>query len=371
MRVLIAAERPQDRDQCRRAALRVGLDCASADCVDLADLRFRLARDPEIHFVVVYAAPDAQAAVKAIRAATGHSPRPVFAVVGHEPEARAAVAEAGAAGVWEPGQEKDALLAAAERLRQNGLADYRRGRLVAVTAALPGVGATTVATGLAFALAPAGPTVLTELWGGVPELALDLDLTPTHPLGDMVRESHRADPSMVRNVASAVPPGVDVLAYPAETLAAEPVTVEASRDFQILLRSMYDWVIADAGGGPAPGSDHLVRHAEAVVLVTRLDPPALRLTRRYARALTDAGVDPKAILVAANRYGQSGQVAWQKAEEALNRPVAAWLADDPRAVNRALGAGQPLAAAAGRSRLNRNLGQLADELRRRLAPAAR
>lgn len=321
--------------------------------------------------MVVYTTPDARAAAQAIKAATGHTQRPVFAVAGDEPEAQTVVAEAGAAAVWTAGEEKDALLAAAQGLRESGVGDYRRGRVIAVTAAQPGVGATTIATGLAYALGPSGPTILTELWGAAPELALDLDLTPGHPLGELVGESHRADASMIRHAAARDPAGIDVLAYPVETLAAEAVTTDASRDFQVLLRSMYDWVVADAGGGHNPGSAHLIRYAETVIVLTRLDPPALRLTRRYLRSLTETGVPAERVRVVVNRYGQSGQVAWARAEDALGRPVAAWLYDDPRAVNRALGAGRPLAVTARRSRLNRGLRRLAEDLKKSAAAPAR
>jgi pilus assembly protein CpaE len=228
-----------------------------------------------------------------------------------------------------------------------------------------------VATGLAFALAKPDPVALAELGSGTPELALALDLQPKHSLAELIRESERVDVSMIRDVAVPHAAGVSVLAYTPESLAPAAVTPAVARDFQVLLRSAFAWSVADAGHGLGAGTEELLTHSDAVVVVTRLDPPALRLTRRYLATLAEHGVPVEEVAVVANRYGQPGLVPWKKAEESLQANVFAWLPDDPASVNGALLAGRPLAEAAGRSRLARELAKLATELRARLAPAAR
>src|SRR5438477_12137418 len=85
--------------------------------------------------------------------------------------------------------------------RDRGTGDYRRGPIIAGTAAQPGSGVTTVATGIAFGLAGAGSVLLAALGATTPELALDLDLTPQHSLGDLIRVSDRMDASMIRHAA--------------------------------------------------------------------------------------------------------------------------------------------------------------------------
>ncbi len=372
MRVLLAGDRAHDRDQGRRAALRVGLECAAADCVSLADLRLRLSREPAIHLVVVFLDPDPTAATRAIKAATGQTRQPVFAVTaetGTERGLQKSVAEAGASAVWPLAQVREGLLSSADELRRDGNVPDRRGRLIAVTAVQPGVGVTTVATGLAFGLVGKEPVLLAELGSGVPELALDLGLEPRHSLGDLIRECDRVDVTMLREAAAKHPAGIDVLAYAPETLSPQPITPAIVRDFQILLRSSYGWTIVDAGHTAGAGESELLLHADAIVVVTRLDPPSLRLTRRYIRALTEAGLAADDLIVVANRYGQAGQIAWQKAEEALRVPDRSWLPDDPRSVNRALTDGRPLIQAAAWSRLTREFKRLAEEVRGRLATA--
>lgn len=366
MRVLIAGDRQSDRDQSRRAALRLGLECTATDCVPLADLRLRLAREPAVHLVVVCVDPDPAQAARAIKSAAGQTRQPIFAVTTNdEASVRESIEQAGATAVWTLNNARDGLLKATEELRRNGTLNERRGRLIAVTGALPGSGVTTIATGLAFALAGKSPVALAELSPGTPELALDLELTSRHSLADLIQAGDRLDASMIREAAAHHQAGVDVLAYAPETLTPEVLTAEVARDFQILLRVLYEWVVVDAGHLRPLEQDEVVRHADLVVLVARLDPPSLRLTRRYLQALVNLGMRADQLLVVVNRYGQSGQVAWRKAEEVLKAPVASWLPDDPKAVNRALVDGQPLVQVARGSKLTRELTRLATELRNR------
>lgn len=369
MRVLLAGDRSQDRDQCRKAALRIGLDCGSADSVPLADLRMRLSREPAAHLVVVFLDPDPLAATKAIRAASEQSRQPIMAVGAVDEATHEAVLAAGATDLWAPDGLREALLRKTEELRRDGKNPGRRGRIIAVTAAQPGVGVTTTAMGVAFALAGKTPVVLAELGTTVPEIALDLDLTPKHSLAELIRANDRMDASMVRNTVVKHEAGVDVLAYIPETLVSEPLGTAAARDIQILLRNLYDWVVLDAGPRHGIENEELIRHADRVLVITRLDPASLRLTRKYASTLVSNGLPADDLTIVANRYGQPGQVPWQKAEEVLHAKVQTWLPDDPRSVNKALTAGNPLIEAARWSRLTRELSRLAGMLRSQLTPA--
>lgn len=369
MRVLIVGDRAEDRDQCRRTARGLGLDCAAADTVPLADVRLRLARAPAVHCVLVLAEPDHLAAARAIRD-TGHEYGPVVAVTaaadaGVEKLAR----DAGATDVWTITQVREGLLRAAEDARRAGSADYRRGRVIAVASAHPGAGVTTVASGLAFGLAGNGSVLLTEIGLGSPELALALDVTPPHSLVELLRRGDGMDASMIRNAAAHHPAGVDILAYLPDTLTTETLTAATARAFEILVRTGYDWVVLDTGHPQGDGTGTLLRQADVIVLVTRLDAPSLRRTRQYLRELQDSGVPAEAIEVVANRYGQNGLVPWRKAQEALKTTVNVWLPDDPKLVNQALTDGRPLIQTGPRSRLTRDLGALATTLRGRLAVA--
>ena len=260
-------------------------------------------------------------------------------------------------------------MTSSEGIRRDGRRPEHRGRVIAVTAAQSGVGVTTISSGIAFGLAGKASVILAELGSGVPELALDLNVSPKHSLSELIRASDRMDPSMVRDAAVKHEAGVDILAYMPETLAPEPIGAETARDFQILLRNIFNWVVLDAGPRHGLENEELIRHADSVVVVTRLDPASLRLTRKYVHTLVTNGVSANNLVLVANRFGQSGLVPWQKAEEVLKSKVEVWLPDDPRSVNGALTSGRPLVQAARWSKLTRELNKLATEIRTRLTAA--
>ncbi len=372
MRVLLAGERQLERDYGRRTALHLGLSCAASDCVPLRDLRVRLVRQPPGHIVVVFLDGDPATALRTLQQAAAQTHQPVYAVTAaiDDAELRAAAHEAGAAGVWPYAEFRDYLLQAIEDLRQSGRVPEQRGRIIAVTAATDGAGVTTVAANLAAALAERDEgVVLAELGTRIPELALQLDLHPQHSLAELIHASARMDASMVHKTAVRHPDGFDVLAYLPETLAAEILTPEIVRDFQVILRNVYRWAVLDAGPQHGLEAEEVLRAADLLVVVSRMDPAALRLTRKYLRTLTDNGMAADDIVMAVNRYGQPGQIPWQKAEEALQRQVTAWLPESPRAVHAAMLAGRPVTRASRWSRLSRNLHRLAAEIHRRLAVA--
>src|SRR5262249_31928911 len=143
MRVLLAGELPKDRELGRRAALRIGLDCAAADCVSLSDLRLRLAREPAAHMVVVFLDPNPDAAAQAIKWAADQTRQPIYAVTAHDDAVAGESAKAaGATDVWKLDDVREGLLTSSEGLRRDGRTPERRGRVIAVTAAQPGVGVT-------------------------------------------------------------------------------------------------------------------------------------------------------------------------------------------------------------------------------------
>jgi Flp pilus assembly CpaE family ATPase len=224
-----------------------------------------------------------------------------------------------------------------------------RGAVAAVTSAHPGAGVTTVAAGLAFALAGdgAGAVALAEPAPTVPELALSLRLAPRQSLGELIRAPDRLDEAAVRDAAVRHDAGVDVLAYPPETLRPDPLDPAAGRSLVAALRAGYDWAVLDLGAGADPGAVELMRLADVVLLVVRPDAPGMRLARAYAKRLAGE-LPPDRVKPVANRYRRAGGLAWRKVQEGLTAPIAAWLPDDPRAVRKSVNLGRPVAEVGGR-----------------------
>ena len=256
------------------------------------------------------------------------------------------------------------LLNALGKLRQTGSAPVKWGKIIAVTGALPGIGVTTVAGNVAFALAATYPdhVVLAELGGGVPELALNLDLQPPHNLAELIAGWDRIDATLMRRALVEHPAHLRVLAYPPETLQAAFLEPAAMRQMLAVLRSMFAFTIVDLGHDIDPTHVEAFHLADKVVLVVRLDVPSVRLSRQYCQQLETLGVPRDKFHVVANRYGQRQQFPWKKAQEALGLPIAEWIPDDPGRINQALNQGRPLIATASRAGITRSFADLAGRL---------
>jgi pilus assembly protein CpaE len=364
MRVVLAAESAPRLASLRQLVLAASQECAAADCVPWTDLPLRLARGG-MDLVLIVAEANLEAALPVIRHTASHSPAAILAL-GHQAEAAQILQaiRAGAREYVEIDHFREEFPEVLQRLGQAGVLQLRQGRSVAVIAANPGSGVTTVAANLAFSLGQKYPqqVVLAELGNGVPELALDLDLKPRHTVDELLRDWRRMDASMVRQTLVQHEAGVQVLAYPPEALQPLPVEGPAMKQALLLLRGLFDYTVLDLGHSLGEGSQVALNLSEAVVVVLRLDVPSLRLARRFLKQLVDHGVPAEKLRVVANRYGQSRQLAWRKAEEALGLPVLVWVPDDPASLNSALNNGQPLIQVARRAQITRRIGDLANHV---------
>ena len=368
MRVVIATDSPEARDLCRQAVLGIGLECTADDCVSLAAVPVRLAHGP-VDLLLVNLGADAGAGLEVIRLAAAQNSVAVFAIGPvDDPQRIMRALRAGAREYLDQAHPREELVAALAKLRPASVTEARQGRLIAVTSACPGTGVTTAATGLAFALAgqDGGQLVLAELGNGVPELALDLDLEPRNSMGDFIRDWQRMDTTMLRHALIEHPAGVQVLAYPPGTLAPESWQAPALRQLLLLLRKTCDVAVLDIGHAARGSYLETLLLADAIIVLTRLDVPGLRLSRQYLHELLEGRADEANIHVVANRYGQRRQLAWRSAQEALGMPLRAWLPDDAASLNEALNHGQPLIQAAPRAPLARQLKKLAAELTKKM-----
>jgi pilus assembly protein CpaE len=367
MRAIIASEFPGKASPFRPLLLGVGLECGAADCVTWTDLPLRFSQaPPDLVLIVLGPHPGAATTLVQQIATTGV---PVLAV-GPTAESQQIlqVIRAGAAGYLDESQPRDELIVALERLRRSGAVVYRRGQTIAVLAADPGSGVTTVATSVAFALAGQYPgrVALAETAPGVPHLALNLNLQPQYTVADLAGRWDHMDATMVRRALVEHPAGVQVLAYKPETLQAVPMPPPAMRQTVLLLGALFDYTVLDLGHVFDEAALEALALSGVALLVVRLDVPSLRLTRQLLRQFGTQNVPTDKLRVIANRYGQRRQVSWKKAAEVLGLPIKEWIPDDPATINQACNLGQPLISLARRAAITRTF----DTLVRRLKGAA-
>jgi pilus assembly protein CpaE len=365
MRIVVAYEEPSQRDYLRQLALSLGLECGAADCVSHGDLKVRLAREPHDLILVVIGSHVVQSLAVIQQAAT-HSKAPVLAAgPSNDPQVILQAIRGGAREYLDETNLREELNAALEKLTQGGFVQYRQGKLIAVTAALPGTGVSTIAANLAFAFADKQPrrVALAELGAGVPELALLLDVEPRHTVADLKELWDRLDSTMLMQSLVEHPAGVNVLAYKPETLYAPHLALEPLQQTFMLLKSMFEAAVLDLGHHLDGALMRSLTLCDAVLVAVRLDVPSLRLSRKVLNLLTNEhGIAAGRIHVIANRYGQRKQIAWKQAEESLGRPIFESIPDDSSTLNEAINQGTPLIRTARRASITRSFDKLAGRL---------
>jgi pilus assembly protein CpaE len=363
MRVVIATDSAGQQHELRLLALAVGLECKAEDCVGFNDMSVRVAQGADL--VLVAVGSDVDAAEAAIRYAVGHGAAPVVGVgLADDPQLVIRALRAGAREYVPLGRFRDEMPQILERLRTAGGVVHQPGKTIAVLAANAGSGVTTVAAGLAFALAAKHPgeVALAELGADVPELALDLDLEPRHSVADVIQDWERMDPTVLSQAMVEHPAGVRILAYAPEAPAAVAVPPAAMQQTVLLLRHLYEFSVLDLGHAVSETSLTALRLADTVVAVLRLDVPSLRLSRQLLRQLAERGIPESKVRAVANRYGQRHQVSAKQIEEAVGAPIRLWVPDDPGTLNQALNHGKPLIQTARHARITRRLDQLAQQV---------
>jgi pilus assembly protein CpaE len=364
MRVVVTQSHAGSPDAVRQVLLGLGLECGPADCVSYGDLPVRLSQGT-VDLVVVRVNGDLPGTTAAVRQALSQTAAPVVAV-GPVTDAQQILhlSRVGVREYLDEGRLQVDLQATLDKLRANGTVHRGQGHVLAVASATPGSGVTTVATNVAFTWAKKEPgrVALVELGREAADLALSLDLTPKHTVGAVAKNWQRMDATLLRQSMADHAGGVAVLTQGLEALAGEALEPQAVRKAIVLLRAQFTKAVLDLGHMLAEEHYEAMRLADTVAIVARLDVPALRQARALVRACTDHGVPRDRIRLVANRYGQKGQLAWKKAEEALGAAFAEYLPEDSRKFNGALNAGLPLVQASPGARVSKRFAKLAVQL---------
>ena len=214
-------------------------------------------------------------------------------------------------------------------------------RVIAVSGARGGVGASTLAVNLAAALAAQHRTVLVDL-----ELsgtaAIQLGLSPLRGLADLM--SYDTDPIDRHHVETAITPHASGL----HLLAAADSPIDPGRALVILnhLLAMYEVCIIDLGWGMGQIVRAIAPRANRVLLATDADRASVTQASRLQHLLIEAGTPAEAIsLIWINRHGTPAETALASLQAGLGRAPAAAIGPAPEAMFAALDIGQPLVLA--------------------------
>src|SRR5262249_47737484 len=123
--------------------------------------------------------------------------------------------------------------------------------------------------------------------------------------------------------------------------------------------SLFPYVVVDLDHWFQPEQVEVLRQADVILLVLRLDFLSVRNARRTLDHIERLGTAPDRSRLVVNRHGQPKEVPAAKAEEVLDMRIFHFIPDDPKAVNRANNNGVPVVLEEPRAVVSRSLTRLA------------
>lgn len=251
-----------------------------------------------------------------------------------------------------PDRDLGALAVAVQRVhdvaaRQRSLDDNagegpnpsRRARVVTVFSAKGGCGKTTLATNMAAALASSGRgnVVLVDLDLAFGDVAIALQLFPTHTISDAIAMGSSLDAPALMSMLTAHRSGLQVLVAPLEPSRAELVTTELVVRIIDLLSEQFDYVVIDT---PPALDDHVLAafdRSDLVALLATLDIPALKNLKLTLETLELIAFPKEKLAVVLNRADSKVGLALNEVEKTLKAPIAVQIPssrDVPASTNR-------------------------------------
>ena len=359
MRTYIVSDSEAFTAKIREVLLREGWDCPAAHVlsVDLAVQHLRKAR---VDMVLAALEPDHERALPVLRQLRGAVSGRLLAIGPAESKLILRALREGADLYLDQAELEPELLAAFARFPVEAGSQAEPGRLISLLAASGGSGSSTLAVNVAAVLAKQHQTCALldlKLHGG--DLATLLDLKPTHTLADLCQNAARIDRVMLERSLVRHESGIHLLAPPHNFADKDIVEPEAVRQVLTLARAGFPYVLVDHDRSFREEQLHVLRQADVILLVLRLDIPSLMNVRWTLEHLERLGIDKHHVRVVANRYGQPKELPANKAEKALGSKFFHYIPDDPRTINQAVNSGIPAILDAPSAQVSRSIMQLA------------
>ena len=270
--------------------------------------------------------------------------------------------------------EREDLISALEkvvRLRRGAPAARQPGHITSVFSTKGGLGVTTMATNLAVCLAERaqGSTILVDLDTRQSDVTTFLNLQPSYSILDALENLERLDESFLRGLVTKHSSGLAILPGPSRMernrLAAEQV--QAGLD---VIRAHFEHVVLDLKHDMDPATVAALEASDTILFLTGLNVSALRSGAAALAAFRHLGLGLQKVKVVVMREGTGNDVTTKHAREALGLPIHWRTPSDYPTVVASINTGTPVVTASPRSKVARNLRELAEQLARGRRPVA-
>lgn len=261
--------------------------------------------------------------------------------------------------------EPKELSAAVDRLMRRTRAEGQGGTAIAIYSAKGGVGTSTVAVNLSFALARAHPdarVALVDFVASGGDVRIMLDIKSAYDIGDLVRKIDRVDADLLHALLTPVSGGVWVLPSVEDPEASDPLDATAVTNIVDHLRTHFAFAVMDCEHSLTDRTLAMLDAADRVVLVTQLNVPALRSSQRTLALCQRLGYPDDKVCVLVNRYQAGDLVSVADASSVLRHDIFFKLPNDYRTAAAALTKGVPVVEYDSSSRLAASYATLAGRL---------
>lgn len=229
--------------------------------------------------------------------------------------------------------------------------------VVSVLGTRGGVGATTVATNLAWLMAfdKKRDTILMDLDLQDGSIALALDVEPSHGLREVLDNPSRIDSLFITSVG--VKCGEHLTVMAAEEGVDDEVHYNTSAVSLLIeeLRKQTPAIVVDVPRKAAAARAAVLAASTDIVVVTDMTLAGLRDAIRFNAMIHQVASSARVIFVANRDGGKEATVSKAEFEKALGKPINVMLVDDPKANQAAANAGKPVVAAASGSKMTAGL----------------
>jgi len=227
-----------------------------------------------------------------------------------------------------------------EMVGSSGVPLSHSGKTILVFSAKGGCGKTTLSINLgqALALDPSTSVCIVDFDLQFGDVAVALQVEPTKNISNILNVNN-IDQLSLKSVLQSKEPNLDLLLAPNNPADVERITAVLAAAILNNLKSMYDYVIIDS---PPAFTDVILKAfdlADAYLLLTTLDMPAIKNLRVSLQTLQALGLPEEFGFVVLNRSNSKAGLTAEDVESAIERKIFAKIPDSvdvPATTNKGL-----------------------------------
>jgi pilus assembly protein CpaE len=238
----------------------------------------------------------------------------------------------------------------------------KKGKLINVLGSKGGVGTTTIAVNLAVSLREINPhksVVLVDLNLQCGDVALFLDIEPTHTFADIMSDPSRLDETFVTSTLSRHASGLYFLPSAERMEEMSELTLESLDRSLELLQSLFDYVILDSGHMLDDIAMTTLNRPSTLLLVSTLMLPVVRHTKRLVTFLSELNFPAESIKMIVNRYKSKYEISLRDFEDSLQQKPFCIIPNDYVTVSTSINKGKALSSIHKRAKITKSIKKIA------------